>query len=950
MQKYGLTFSDMMVFPKLLPMINSKSFRPKRQKELELSNQKATDLPPIKVLSIFPNLIEMDVSNNRIVRFDPERITKGCKRLRVLKMNNNLIKSLTDIKKLGDMEFLETLSFIGNPVESNLLYIKILGELLFPDRNKVQDQNEIFTATYTMIPNYLEKYKMPQIDQENIIYDEEVARMGIHKFTGNTKTVKHPGNKIRSLKWIFSVIDKKCPKRKIGKFKRLATLNSSDITIYDIYLVTNEKNKFEFITNDVEERTLKKMERIDRMNRDYKIRMGIKTKKVKKPKMNSYYYQKYKRAKKREVEKYEPVLYLRTKNNNFEKEDNYLTLIFKLDKLNARKERDRKKVQTGEEMRIWRKEVRELEKQNQIKIPLSQLKKERQDILMNKRIKEKKLKEGQENYKAFERRSNNMRKFKDKTNFDKLFSHIRAQYPIPESQIKSEEQVQKYLRYLHREARREKTLEEKKIDKEIEAMRKYFESNKRKPALTLVKFNKELVEESKDLENSELSEDDFDDDDLKAREERRLFDFRKKFENEFDEKTGKDYLVEVENIQSINRLKAFAQNLKGNSNIASYSTGEIDITNPDEVKRLAKLENTMHSFEKKISRSKEKTSQMKKKIAHAFKLHLKVNQEKIDKIVRSNRRNKLTDREKIKQMAKAGEELKAVFERKESVSYFQKKKIKGKIGMIGTAMTGSMKNSHFLKQDTINSSLMGEKSAGVGFTSYYSRTNGKRRATVKYSRSQTAVKNSNMRCFTPSRRDISQFLKADDRKKQKVSILLKKARLKKDKTSAKKNEEDLTVEKTLDGSQEEKRILEGYRKSRKAIKITENFLEESFDFKNDSDLAPKLGRVPRKRKKSLVIKRKKHKRNNSAYLENCKKNVKFNRMKKSASDANFKRRAATAGLVKSKFEKLVENKSKIKRARSLKKLADARKIDFAVYTRQDPISKAIVSNPSLKIP
>lgn len=456
MHKYGLTYTDLVVYPKLIPMINNKNFKPKRITSLDLSNQKSKTLPPLKVLIIFPFLQELDISNNKINRFDPKPILRGCKNIKKIKLNNNLIESLVDIKKLGDLENLEFLSFIHNPVTQNLLYIKILGELIFPDRNKIKDQNEIFTATYTMIPNYLEKYTLPELDEENIIYDAEVARKGIHKFLGNTKGIQRPGNVMRGLKWIYSVIEKKCPKRKIGKFKKLAVLNMTDISIYDIYSITNMRNKFEFITNDIEEKTLKKMDRIEKMNREYQIRMGIKQEIVKQPKLTEFYYKNYQRGKKRELDKYEPVLYLSSKEADYNKEDNYLTVIFKLDKLNAHKKRLVKNVETGKEIRLWKEEVKNIDKKTEVKIALNQLKKEFRDIQTKRKLKERKLKEGVENYKAFERRTNVLKKFKDFTKFEKYFSEVRKQYPIAQSEIKTEKQVQDFLKRLQRSKRGEK--------------------------------------------------------------------------------------------------------------------------------------------------------------------------------------------------------------------------------------------------------------------------------------------------------------------------------------------------------------------------------------------------------------------------------------------------------------------------------------------------------------
>jgi nitrogen fixation/metabolism regulation signal transduction histidine kinase len=76
-------------------------------------------------------------------------------------------------------------------------------------------------------------------------------------------------NTMSSLKWLFSVIDRPCPNRKIGKFRHLKKLNGKTITIYDIFRITGIRNKYDFIVNEVEEKVKEKLRKMEANQKRY---------------------------------------------------------------------------------------------------------------------------------------------------------------------------------------------------------------------------------------------------------------------------------------------------------------------------------------------------------------------------------------------------------------------------------------------------------------------------------------------------------------------------------------------------------------------------------------------------------------------------------------------------------------------------------------------------------
>lgn len=143
------------------------------------------------------------------------------------------------------------------------------------------------------------------------------------------------------LNWMFSVIDRPCPNRKIGRFRHLKKLNEKVITIYDIFRITGIRNKYEFIVNAVEEKVKEKIKKMERNQKKYdqskRNKAGLQNTMKKLPvdknvvMDTNYYLERYKKRQKKMEQKFEPVMFVGFDKGHFGEESNYLKVIFKID-------------------------------------------------------------------------------------------------------------------------------------------------------------------------------------------------------------------------------------------------------------------------------------------------------------------------------------------------------------------------------------------------------------------------------------------------------------------------------------------------------------------------------------------------------------------------------------------------------------------------------------------
>ena len=99
------------------------SFNPKEITELTLTKTGSVNLPPIRCLNLLPNLKILNLSQNRINRFDAKILTKGASQLVKLDITGNLIEILDDLVELGSMKCMETLDFRNNPVSLMVFFL-----------------------------------------------------------------------------------------------------------------------------------------------------------------------------------------------------------------------------------------------------------------------------------------------------------------------------------------------------------------------------------------------------------------------------------------------------------------------------------------------------------------------------------------------------------------------------------------------------------------------------------------------------------------------------------------------------------------------------------------------------------------------------------------------------------------------------------------------------------
>ena len=331
MENYGIQWVDVMKYSKMVHLYNDKDFDPRKQKSLDLSNQKITGILSAKVMAIFTNLIELDLSKNLIVNFDGTILLNYCKKLEKISFDDNLIDDLVDFIPLGQLENLSSLSLLGNPVSKRKEGLPLLEELLFPPSLKKYSIVEIFTATYEFVPNSKETIQNEQIDPKNIVYDEDVARMGLQNFRSEEKVDK-PITLFKKMRWISSVIDKPCPKRKVGIFRNLMKLNGKQITIFDAFMITGAKKADEFVTVELEEKTKEKLRRTQSAVQT-KQDIGLKGFNKAQSKLTTeYYLRKYQRKMDMIAAQFEPIHFL---NDDMKGgESNYLQVIYKIDRIN----------------------------------------------------------------------------------------------------------------------------------------------------------------------------------------------------------------------------------------------------------------------------------------------------------------------------------------------------------------------------------------------------------------------------------------------------------------------------------------------------------------------------------------------------------------------------------------------------------------------------------------
>jgi len=480
MQNYGIQWPDVVRYSKMIHYFRKADFDPKKEKTLDLSNQKMSEMLPIKLMSVFSYITFLDMSHNNIARFNGKTIANCCPLLEKLKFDHNQLNTLEDFVPIGHLKNVKELSLIGNPIMQRVEGLPLLQDLIFPPSEEKCTLVEIFTATYTMVPNAKETIDNEIIDADNIIYDEEVARKGLQKFH-KQELITKPITLERRTRWVSSVIKQPCPPRAIGSFRKLQVLNGKTITVFDICMITGAKKSEEFIEKEYDQRTQKNLEKSLRAE---KIRSAIAKEKPDDDGVSKlstqYYLRRYQRRMDMVSAQFEPVFFL-TEPEGEKKEKNYLQVIYKIDKINRERRIQGKDYATKQGG--WDKsELNKIMNEPEIQISLGDLAREGLRMMEKKKAKIEKEKKDQEIYTEKLRKIYKFKGFKDDTKFEEWFKDL-----LVDGKVKLDPETDEMLKKYDREfARRKKKGKDKKIKLKLETQPEYAEESEDNEELSVV--------------------------------------------------------------------------------------------------------------------------------------------------------------------------------------------------------------------------------------------------------------------------------------------------------------------------------------------------------------------------------------------------------------------------------------------------------------------------------
>lgn len=356
MESYGIKWTDVVKYNRLVAFFKDSKFDPKKQYVLDLSQQKMTEVPSYKLMNVFSNIYELNLSQNLMRRFDGQTIVDCCSQLKKINLDYNQIDTLEDFIPLGKLPLLTDLSLLQNPITNRKEGLPLLEELMFPSSLKKTTLVEILTATYTNIPLLKETISNNVLDKKNFIYDEDIAKMTF----GNKAKMEltkddlneKPITLFKRTRWIFSVMGKPCPPRKVGLFQTLEILNGELITMFDIYMITGKKRLDEVARDGHSETTDRRNRRNRKIEKEHeeseessRDQAAINRNKQ----TTKYYLRKYQRKLDMFAAQFEPIFYLPPdvdegvqKANNSKK--NYLQVIYKIDKINNERAKQKRNL------------------------------------------------------------------------------------------------------------------------------------------------------------------------------------------------------------------------------------------------------------------------------------------------------------------------------------------------------------------------------------------------------------------------------------------------------------------------------------------------------------------------------------------------------------------------------------------------------------------------------
>lgn len=355
MESYGIKWTDVVRYNRMVQYFKDPTFDPKKQIALDLSQQKMAELPTYKLMNVFSNIHELNLSQNLLRRFDGQTIVDCCKHLQRINFDYNQLESLEDFIPLGKLTKLTHLSLLQNPITMRKEGLPLLEELMFPSSLKKLSLVEILTATYTNVPLMKETIQNNVIDKSNFIYDEDIARMASYS-KGKVDVPKDDWNEkpitlFKRTRWIFSVMGKPCPARKVGLFQTLEFLNGELVTVFDIFMITGKKKLDEVARDGHAEAATQRVrlkhqraENSDKSEDDARTQLA----KNQTKQTTKYYLRKYQRKLDIFAAQFEPIHYLPPEADEVKGDKgpggkkSYLQVIYKIDKINNERAKQRR--------------------------------------------------------------------------------------------------------------------------------------------------------------------------------------------------------------------------------------------------------------------------------------------------------------------------------------------------------------------------------------------------------------------------------------------------------------------------------------------------------------------------------------------------------------------------------------------------------------------------------
>ena len=129
------------------------------------------------------NLVELNLSFNKICRFDAKVFLKCVPLLERLEIRANLIDQMEDLADLGGLRVLRELDFSENPVTQYLSRIVHLESQLYPSKYKKHDPVKVLTAINNIPPDFeLTKQQREEVREIMVVKELLPEEIDVYMF------------------------------------------------------------------------------------------------------------------------------------------------------------------------------------------------------------------------------------------------------------------------------------------------------------------------------------------------------------------------------------------------------------------------------------------------------------------------------------------------------------------------------------------------------------------------------------------------------------------------------------------------------------------------------------------------------------------------------------------------------------------------------------------------